>query len=501
MRLLITIVAICFATGSVNAMNAGDLIKVVPGQSIQAAIDVAGPGDTIEVKKGVYIENLWIDVPRLTLKGKGAIIDGEYHGPCITVDAQDVTISGFRLVNGIAGVLATGEFGGTPDPLGGDVPPPPLFIKADDITLIKNEAIACMPLGGFLIEGEDAHIEGNTVRGAHGYGIWYRYYGASESQTKLLKNTVLHTGFEMLHHFVGPQDSPPPPRPAGNGIDAAGGRLEIVGNRSEFNAVTGIRVEVWNGFVAEGSKGKGSKHYSRIVQNIAGNNGSEQGNFPFLQEGPPAPGAMDRDGIWVFDNYGLGTLISKNVTHNNADDGIKLRGWKFDVQSNKASWNLDDGIDAEVDDSVINKNVTSHNSDDGLRGHPPDWFGADDEFFGNRITNNTSVSNADEGIQFYGSNHYIGKNKANDNLQCGIRVADGENVMIAYNTTTKNGHQGISNSAHMTDIMFNKSSGNACGIGPDIAGEGDGWGDVDDWADNKYDTGGRYTQDRCHEPD
>jgi len=485
MKLLITLVAICFVAGSVNAMAPGDLIKVGPGQSIQDAIDVADPGDTIEVKKGLYLESLWIDVDRLTLVSKGAIIDAEYQGPCIAVTADDVTISGFRLVNGVAGVVATMNFGGTFD--ADDFS----FDGADDIRLIKNEAIACMPLGGFLVEGNDAVFEGNTVRGAGGFGIWYRSWGP-ESRTYITKNVVQHTKFELLTHGKGSDC----PIPSGNGIDAAGGRVDIVGNRSENNEMGGIKLEIWSEGLFQ-KKQEGNKYHSRVTSNIASNNGAEKW-FNF-QADDLSEFDTNEDGIWVFDRYGLGVLISKNVANYNGDDGIKLIGLTFAVLGNKASWNNDDGIDAEVDDSRIDKNTVTHNTDDGLTGEQFEGI-ADNPGIGNLVSNNKADYNADEGIDFRGSFHYIYKNKATGNLQNGICVRDGSHVVIEANQADKNGHQGITNGTDMADILFNKAKGNGCGLGPDIAGEGGGSGYVDNWTGNQYGTGGRYATDRCEEP-
>src|SRR5881296_3021475 len=47
-------------------------INVSPGDSIQAAIDQAKPGDKIKLKKGTYHESVEIKANDLTLKGSGA---------------------------------------------------------------------------------------------------------------------------------------------------------------------------------------------------------------------------------------------------------------------------------------------------------------------------------------------------------------------------------------------------------------------------------------------
>ena len=58
-------VAIIFLTSMVEAAT----INVGPGQSIQAAMNGANPGDTVSVQSGVYRESLNITRP-IILEGK-----------------------------------------------------------------------------------------------------------------------------------------------------------------------------------------------------------------------------------------------------------------------------------------------------------------------------------------------------------------------------------------------------------------------------------------------
>ena len=54
---------------------------VHPGQSIQAAINAADPGDTIQVAAGVYHQNLTITTNNITLWGAGGGRDGTILRP------------------------------------------------------------------------------------------------------------------------------------------------------------------------------------------------------------------------------------------------------------------------------------------------------------------------------------------------------------------------------------------------------------------------------------
>ena len=76
-------------------------IWVVPDDypTIQAAVDVAGPGDTIEVLPGVYPENVFVETS-LTIIGQdksATIVDGSGGGYAFWLNTDGVTISGFTM--------------------------------------------------------------------------------------------------------------------------------------------------------------------------------------------------------------------------------------------------------------------------------------------------------------------------------------------------------------------------------------------------------------------
>ena len=73
------------------------MINVSPGQSIQAAMNAANPGDTIYVQGGVYRESLNITKP-IILESKGhALLDSGAMGSGITLRADGTVISGFEI--------------------------------------------------------------------------------------------------------------------------------------------------------------------------------------------------------------------------------------------------------------------------------------------------------------------------------------------------------------------------------------------------------------------
>jgi nitrous oxidase accessory protein len=86
-------VAIILLTSMVEAAT----IDVAPGQSIQAAINRANPGDTVSVQSGVYRESLNITRP-IILEGKGhPLLDGSAIGSAITLRADGARVSGFDI--------------------------------------------------------------------------------------------------------------------------------------------------------------------------------------------------------------------------------------------------------------------------------------------------------------------------------------------------------------------------------------------------------------------
>jgi nitrous oxidase accessory protein len=78
----------------VSVASAARTWQVAPGSAIQSAIDAAAAGDTLEIARGHYRENLELD-KSLTLRGIGRpVIDGGLKGNTIAVFAEHVTLEG-----------------------------------------------------------------------------------------------------------------------------------------------------------------------------------------------------------------------------------------------------------------------------------------------------------------------------------------------------------------------------------------------------------------------
>lgn len=129
--LLLMVVTLMAGTGSARAAQK---VVVGPGESIQAAVDAARPGDTIVVT-GQHRENVAVTTDGITLRGMGAVLEpaatptqnacldpsapADVNGICLLGDVnfntgevirevRDVTVSGFTIRGFGEGIVAVG---------------------------------------------------------------------------------------------------------------------------------------------------------------------------------------------------------------------------------------------------------------------------------------------------------------------------------------------------------------------------------------------------------
>jgi parallel beta-helix repeat protein len=139
-------------------------LMVGPGDSIQAAIFSARAGDIILVLDGTYYEHINVD-KSVILRGQDMpVLDATASGSAITLNANGITVDGFRVVNaGCWPSYCTTEAG----------------IKVlSHGNLITGNNIS-NNFNGLLLSGKNNSILGNTISRNLGYGI--RLENASDS--------------------------------------------------------------------------------------------------------------------------------------------------------------------------------------------------------------------------------------------------------------------------------------------------------------------------------
>ncbi len=150
------LLAAVVAQGDMAPIATGNLEgRPRPGEAspLQARIDVAAPGEVLEVESGVYRGDLYVDRPlRLTGKGWPRLV-GSGRGSVVRVRAKGVVIEGFD-IDGLAG----GDLGA--DSSGVHVAAPG--------TVIRGCRISNALFGIYLREAAGARIEGNVIRGIPG---------------------------------------------------------------------------------------------------------------------------------------------------------------------------------------------------------------------------------------------------------------------------------------------------------------------------------------------
>lgn len=176
--LALMLIPLGLAPADPAAAHGSTVHTVRPGESIQAALDQAGPGDTVLVRPGTYRENLELSTDGVTLLGYGATLaapDVPTHRRCSI--AAETTRNLFGVC--IAGEVETVP-GGTPTVRG--------FVH--DIT-IRGLTISQFPNTGIVAMGAvGTRIEHTDVAGGAAYGMLL----ALDSSRSVVRSNRVHGG-------------------------------------------------------------------------------------------------------------------------------------------------------------------------------------------------------------------------------------------------------------------------------------------------------------------
>jgi nitrous oxidase accessory protein len=170
-------------------------LRVRPGESVQAAITRAAPGDVVEIERGHYAENLLVDKP-LTLRGiQRPTISGGMRGDTIRVSAPDVTIEGL-LVRDSGDSLKDQNSG--------------IYIRPGAHRAVVRRCELSYNLFGLWIEkANEVLIEANVITGKREYNSSQRGNGIQLYNTEGARILGNHISFvrdalyvDVSHHAV-----------------------------------------------------------------------------------------------------------------------------------------------------------------------------------------------------------------------------------------------------------------------------------------------------------
>ncbi len=140
---------IIFVIFALSIIAHAETRTVTPTQSIQAAINAAQPGDTIQVQAGTYNENLTLD-KSLTIIGIGKpVVRGTGKDSTIIATADNCTIKGF-IVEHCGNDLQQEDSG--------------LLLKSNHNRIEDNE-LRDILYGIYLMKSADNTIQHNVIRG------------------------------------------------------------------------------------------------------------------------------------------------------------------------------------------------------------------------------------------------------------------------------------------------------------------------------------------------
>jgi len=414
--------------GAYPAMAAD--IPVAAGESIQAAIDVAGEGDRILVAAGTFNEPLLIDGKKdLKIIGAGAtdtIIDGTLvMGPLIEItDSSDIQVK--KLTAAGAGNADSG-----------------IYIDVCRNVLIKK----CVITGAFndgisYYRGVGLTITESTVTGNAGVGIGFFDYSWKNVITL---NTVTANAAYGIYHQFGNEDLIEENTVSGNGLDGIyngiGGPLEIKNNTVTENAGFGIADNAVAGYLNKINKNTVTLNGDGIYVNQA------------IKVKKNKVTENSIDGIVA---GGFGNLIMENKVKANGGNGILAPSANNWIEANVVDGNLGgNGIFAAGLGSQILNNEVTNNTGTGvfntnevatISGNFVDGNGSDGIFPVSNsliVTDNISTNNAGYGILYDGSHNTILRNKVKLNGSVGMGGGICETCVIKNNNVRRNDGDGI----------------------------------------------------------
>lgn len=328
--------------------------------TIQAAINAADAGDTIIVRAGIYIENVWVDKNRLTFISEAGpeetiVQSAIYLGVIFAVTANYVNIDGFTFRKGDKGIALGPSFGSIIQNNICESNWENILLGNSENNIVKNNTCTDGGYGIRLSFCDNNIIEDNRCERNYNFGL---SLDCSSSN-----NVAFHNNFVDNGYGVAICDSSNNNTVSTNSIiasDQAGIQIdESSGNTISANTITDTLN--WWGILLSGF----SRENSIVENDITANN---------------------HDGVGLFDSSS-NTIIGNNITANGGNLGVFLA---YSSNNTLAENNVTDNwngiaLSYSSENTIAENSITNNQNGIELRPYSSDNVIHHNDFINNAI--------------------------------------------------------------------------------------------------------------------
>lgn len=333
--------------------------------SIQAAIDIANPGDRINISRGVYVENIEVDVEGLTLRGAGknsTVIDAEAipNKEGVRITADNVKVERLAVRNGDNNGIETSSGAAN--------------------VLIDNVGVYGPGEDCIELQGDDGHVKNSELKGCGADGV---HVTSGGHYVRIERNRIMQISSDCVHvdgdyvtiyrnvaELCGTEglevDGADPVVNNNTVASSKGSSIQVdcedgsdechdgEVRHNKINVTAGKCLEITADVV-----GGGSFVVERNVCTIAGDDGVQMsGSGITLSRNLVRDGGLNDEWHAGFDIDGTNHHLSHNRVEDWDGQGFNINGSGHELERNESRRSLSDGFRIEGDDVVLYRNVS-----------------------------------------------------------------------------------------------------------------------------------------------